>query len=393
MSKIKTNYIEPRVSDSTVTIGTHDGHVRIIGKSVEIDGHPNDIQIGNLLEGYESLYVYITRDEFKRNSNKFFITDVEPADDPDSEFPAKPGDAWLNNDLENWKIYSIKNNVGAWRVPKIQSDVQKLKEDVIALEGEIESLITLDEKGSWVSTSNDPPESGKVQFSNTNFNTSPMTVKISKLDTDGTSHTFVTAGLGTWIEFVEDDQDYCLGQITAIDNDDDAFFLATFDVSVAKGDVHANSVVKIRLFEAAAPEFFAPVSLNCGSGARWQKGNLNESTLEGYRYFGIEVAGSSSSSIGLGNVLYLNKLVDSEGVLQRMDQYTPTDNSYCEVYSGNELYFKSQLKPSTYKVADRNPNHIVCDFSTNYPLVSKSGGNWSGSSTYHLILTGMKINN
>ena len=135
------------------------------------------------------------------------------------------------------------------------------------------------------------------------------------------------------------------------------------------------------------------VSLNCGSGAHWSKDNLSESTLEGYRYFGIEVAGSSSSSIGLGNVLYLNKLVDSEGVLQRMDKYTPTDNSYCEVYSGNELYFKSQLKPSTYKVADRNPNHIVCDFSTNYPLVSKSGGNWSGSSTYNLILTGMKINN
>ena len=160
-----------------------------------------------------------------------------------------------------------------------------------------------------------------------------------------------------------------------------------------EGDVQIPNYATKKYVEAVAPEFFAPVSLNCGSGARWSKDSLNESTLEGYRYFGIEVAGSSSSDIGHGNVLYLNKLVDSEGVLQRMDQYTPTDNSYCEVYSGNELVFKSQLKPSTYKVADRNPNDIVCDFSTNYPVVSKSAANWSGSSSYHLILTGMKINN
>ena len=135
------------------------------------------------------------------------------------------------------------------------------------------------------------------------------------------------------------------------------------------------------------------VSLNSGGSAKWSKGSLNESTLEGYIYFGIEQAGSASSSIGGGNVLYLNKLVDSDGALHEMKDYTPTDNSYCEVYSGNELVFKGQLKPSTYKVADRNPNDIVCDFSTNYALVSKGGSNWSGSSTYRLILTGMKVNN
>jgi len=134
----------------------------------------------------------------------------------------------------------------------------------------------------------------------------------------------------------------------------------------------------------------ATVSLNCGGSAKWKKGSLNDSTLEGSRYFGIEQAGSTSSSIGVGNVLYLNKLINSEGALQQMDKYTPTDSSYCEVYLGNELVFKGQLKPSTYKVANRNPNDIVCDFSTQYALVSKSGSNWSQSSTYKLILTGMK---
>ena len=380
MSKIKTNRLEPRATNGSLTIGNPTSYTTFEG----------DVQIPNYATK-EYVLNHLLNDGFHTEDIVMKEEAGKPGGYARLTYADIPQVDWY--DMKN----TIRDNHYDYRInmshSSIDSSIQSLKEDVITLEGEIESLITLDEKGSWVSTSNDPPESGKVQFSNTNFNTSPMTVKISKLDTDGTSHTFVTAGLGTWIEFVEDDQDYCLGQITAIDNDDDAFFLATFDVSVAKGDVHANSVVKIRLFEAAATEFFAPVSLNCGSGARWQKGNLNESTLEGYRYFGIEVAGSSSSSIGLGNVLYLNKLVDSEGVLQRMDQYTPTDNSYCEVYSGNELYFKSQLKPSTYKVADRNPNHIVCDFSTNYPLVSKSGGNWSGSSTYHLILTGMKINN
>jgi len=102
-----------------------------------------------------------------------------------------------------------------------------------------------------VSSSNDPPQSGQVQFSNNDFSTSPMTVKISKVDTDGTGHTFATADAGTWIEFVEDDEDYCLGQITVIDNDDDDFFLATFVPSVAKGVAHDDNNIKIRLFEAS----------------------------------------------------------------------------------------------------------------------------------------------
>ena len=132
------------------------------------------------------------------------------------------------------------------------------------------------------------------------------------------------------------------------------------------------------------------VSLTSGGNARWNSGSLPDSSLEGYRYFSIKQAGSTSSSVSLGNVLYLNKLIDSEGVLQRMDQYTPTDNSYFEAYLGTELVFKALLKPSTYKVASRSPDEIVCDFSYRYPLVSKGGSNWSTSSFYSLSLTGMK---
>ena len=155
---------------------------------------------------------------------------------------------------------------------------------------------------------------------------------------------------------------------------------------IGKMDSDKNLVNKEYVDAAAGPT----VSLNSVGGAKWSRNSLSESSLEGYKYFGIEKAGSTTSSIGQGNVLYLNKLVDSEGALQRMDKYTPTDNSYCEVYLGNELVFKAQLKPSTYKVASRNPDEIVCDFSSQYPLVSKSGSNWSGSSTYAVVLTGMR---
>ena len=129
---------------------------------------------------------------------------------------------------------------------------------------------------------------------------------------------------------------------------------------LGKMDSDKNLVNKAYVDEAAGPT----VSLNSVGGAKWSRGGLSESTLEGYKYFGIEKAGSTTSSIGQGNVLYLNKLVDSEGTLQRLkvlcselDKYTPTDNSYCEVYSGkSNLVFKALLKPSTYKVSSRNPD-------------------------------------
>ena len=61
-----------------------------------------------------------------------------------------------------------------------------------------------------------------------------------------------------------------------------------------------------------------------------------------------------------------------------------------EVYVGNELYFKGLLNPTTYKVSSRSPDEIECDFATEYALISKGGTNWSQSTSYRVILTGMK---
>ena len=143
--------------------------------------------------------------------------------------------------------------------PSVDDDVQKLKEDVVALEGEIEALITLDEKGSWESTLTDDVKSGQVYFSTSDFTSKEITVKISKTDKDSNAHMFANVGFGTWIEFVEDDADYCLGQVALLDNENDEYFEATLNVSVGKGIVVDESNIKIRAFEAG--EEFDPDSI------------------------------------------------------------------------------------------------------------------------------------
>ena len=128
-----------------------------------------------------------------------------------------------------------------------------------------------------------------------------------------------------------------------------------------------------------------------GDGGKWR--TLNEgSTIERYIYFQIAKKGSDSPYIAYGNVLYLDKLIAADGTLQSLKDYTPTDVSMLEVYVSNELYFKGLLNPTTYKVAQRNNNEIVCDFASEFPLVAKGGTDWSTSTTYRLILTGMKKN-
>ena len=140
---------------------------------------------------------------------------------------------------------------------------------------------------------------------------------------------------------------------------------------------------------AKVKELASPTLVLIGTTCNWRKDGLNDTTLD-RQYFGIERAGSTTSQVGYGSVLYLNKLIAIDGTLQPLKNYTPTDGSLIEVWSGNELWFKSLLDPTTYKVASRNSNEIVCDFTTYYPIVSKSGTNWSQSTYYKLILTGMK---
>ncbi len=270
MSKLKVQHVDTRHPRGTLFIG-HDGsttHFHPHSRVILHDYATQDWVKQYISEGIDAdLDDLITKREAYDTFPAIHISRVEPVDES-----IHLNDFWICSDPDAKATYVCtgieRDDAGIiikynWRKfvpsPDLDDDVQKLKEDVVTLEGEIESLISLNEKGSWASTPNDPPESGKVNFSSTDFTTSPMTVKISKLDTDGTSHTFNTADIGTWIEFVEDDQDYCLGQITAVDNDDDDFFLATFDVSVAKGDVHEGSNVKIRLFEAVND--FDPASL------------------------------------------------------------------------------------------------------------------------------------
>ena len=171
--------------------------------------------------------------------------------------------------------------------PSVDDDVQQLKEDVVALEGEIEALITLDEKGSWESTLTDNVESGQVYFSTPDFTSKEITVKISKTDNESNAHMFANVTFGTWIEFVEDDADYCLGQVALLDNEDDDFFEATLNVSVGKGEVVDESNIKIRAFEAKEfdPDSIRIVDIDDkppvepNEGALWFDNNSSDMTL------------------------------------------------------------------------------------------------------------------
>ena len=160
--------------------------------------------------------------------------------------------------------------------PSVDGDVQQLKEDVVALEGEIEALITLDEKGAWEATLTDDVQPGQVYFSTSDFTSKEITVKISKTDSESNAHMFSTVTFGTWIEFIEDDADYCLGQVALLDNEDDEFFEATLNVSVGKGEIIDESNVRIRAFEATEfdPDSIRIVDIDDKPPVEPKEGNL-----------------------------------------------------------------------------------------------------------------------
>ena len=257
MSNLKVTQITPRHLRGTTFIGENGStthfhpHSRVIlheyATKEWILEHLGDLEDADLSELVTKKYAHETFGEI-------YLGPLQP-------IGVKVTDLWFDTGDEHLKMcdrvdLDDNDNVVGYNWinvaprPSVDGDVEKLKEDVVVLQGEIDSLITMDEKGSWVSTQTNPPASGKVHFSSNDFTVAEMTATISVNDKDGTNHKFSTVGVGTWIEFVEDDADYCLGQIKDIGDVGDDHFQATFDVSVSKGTVHQDSVVKIRAFEA-----------------------------------------------------------------------------------------------------------------------------------------------
>jgi len=223
MSKIKSNRLEPRATNGSLTIGNPESLTAFEG-DVKIPGYATEEYVQQIITGEitPELAAYQTRDE----------KDVAGG-------------------------YAGLDETG--RVPADRVDSDKIKEDIVVLQGEIDSLINLDEKGVWAFSTIHPPVSGTVYFSNPDFTAPEITVTINKLDKDGVNHTFIDAKVGHWIEFVEDDDDYCLGKIKEITESGDDYFQATFDVSVGQGVMHEGNEVKIRVFEAV--EEFDPKSI------------------------------------------------------------------------------------------------------------------------------------
>ena len=224
MSKIKSNRLEPRATNGSLTIGNPASLTAFEG-DVKIPGYATEEWVSNIITGELALDLttYQTRDE----------KDV--------------AEGYAGLDLTG-------------RVPADKLDTDKIKEDVVVLQGEVESLINLYEKGEWDVDTNNPPAQGKAHLSNADFTAASITATIHKDDLDGDRHTFVTASVGSWIELIEDDADYCLGQITAITPGQPAdLFQVTFDVSVGKGQAEPDGKLRIRLFDAV--EDFDPKSI------------------------------------------------------------------------------------------------------------------------------------
>ena len=71
MSKIKTGTLTARTDSGTLVIGVNNpSHTTRFEGEVILPGYVTDTNLAALLEGWESLYNYITRDEFRQNSNK-----------------------------------------------------------------------------------------------------------------------------------------------------------------------------------------------------------------------------------------------------------------------------------------------------------------------------------
>ena len=290
MSKIRTNRLQARSDDGTLTIGANkeDGTTdynhttRIIG-GVDIEGYASKKYVLDHLlnDGIYTEDIVMKEEAGKPGGYARLTTENIPQID------------WY--DMKN----TIRDNHYDYRVNtshnNIDIELQNLHQDIITLQGEIESVIKTEEKGVWKPAVNDPPQSGEVQFSSDSFTAPSMIVKVSKTDKDGLAHLFTTANVGEWMEFIEDDADYMLGQIRELDNENDEFFQATLDVSVGQGVVHyeAGSTMKIRLFEAV--DDFDPSSIRIvdisiappekpNNGDLWFDNNSSDMQLRVYQH-------------------------------------------------------------------------------------------------------------
>ena len=310
---------------------------------------------------------------------------------------------------DNGVIYVWDEN--RWRVKTTAATnaIEDIRQDIIELEEEIDALAPSLERGKWTFTAvGTVANPGQFTMYDDEFGSgqptglfkSAKSIWFNEIDSDGTPHAFADVDDGELLEiFVEGSPEYGLYEVVGQAHDEtqgassfwviDVNFVRTLAATTAVGP---GELCRFKIFTAptGGVDSTTTVSLNSGGGgAKWNMDVLSEPN-NSYVYFGIEVAGIPGvASINSGNMLYLNKLRDCEGVRQDLRGYTPTGDSYVEVYKGNELYFKSQLNAPTYKVADRNPNEIECKLTHNYPIVSKASTKWD-TSTYRLILTGLK---
>ena len=261
MSKIRTNNLQARSNDGTITIGNRneDGSVNY--------KHTTQIIGGVDIEGYAS--------------KEYVLNKLTPGESPIEDFvltedAGKPsGYARLDADAQvQWTDMkdTIRDNHFDYRTDKPHSEIDieltSAREGIIELQGEIKSIVDTNEKGVWANTDSPEVESGQFYVDNQNLTQTVNVIRIAPIDADGATHTFESVEVGSWIEMVvkggdtglvvDGGENYLLGEVTDI-NDEGEEFVFTIKLSSGKGIAVIGEFWSFRAFEVI--EQFDPTAL------------------------------------------------------------------------------------------------------------------------------------
>ncbi len=133
-------------------------------------------------------------------------------------------------------------------------NVQSNHEDILDLQVELEALAPTLEAGQWKYTTGFGVRPGEIKIGSDSYTVKDEVVFLSDVDSNGTTHGFSNVEVGTYLEFVEDDIDYGLYQVTEKKVDIGIF---EFRLNLIKGlGAPANGdPVRVRAFEAGEVDF------------------------------------------------------------------------------------------------------------------------------------------
>jgi len=128
-------------------------------------------------------------------------------------------------------------------------NVQDNHKNILDLQVELEALAPTLETGQWKYTTGFGVRPGEIKIGSDSYIVKDEIIFLSDVDLNGTTHGFSNVEVGTYLEFVEDDNDYGLYQVTEKKIDIGIF---EFRVNLIKGlgSPINGELIRVRAFEA-----------------------------------------------------------------------------------------------------------------------------------------------